>query len=504
VIGEAVIAVSRADERVRGHAGSARREKARRLVVNLVLALFWMLIFEGSVRKWAAPQYSSYLYFVRDPVVVFAYLVALRAQLFTPVPPLMLVGGLIAALATALSVLALAAGDAQYTPVLALYGVRNYFLYLPLAFLVGRCFRYDDLRRLAKSAFVAMIIAAPIALLQFEASPTSILNVGISDDAQFQFGNLASGSGRVRPAGTFTSVMGMTQLTVSTVAWLLWVLNAQRRQRPVNAWLAMLALLAATSAIAVSGSRTTIIHSCLVLVATMVAAPFLRGSAPKMRALLFPVLAAAAFAVLFPIIFPTAFQTFMERWSDAQVTESQRFAFGWIGRSLYGFYDFTRLLGQVPLTGYGIGMAGNGAVNMGVKISGQSVLLLGEEDWTRHVIELGPVVAILFISYRVGFAVWLGRLAARAAVRSGNVLPVAMFTYVAVALVQGQLTGHGLVNGFGWLYIGVCIAACNVVRRAGAPPAASGPPAATRDGATAPDGAVGAGAGQRRFPNVLR
>jgi hypothetical protein len=32
---------------------------------------------------------------------------------------------------------------------------------------------------------------------------------------------------------------------------------------------------------------------------------------------------------------------------------------------------------------------------------------------------------------------------------------------VAVALTEGQLTGHGLVNGFGWIFVGVCMAASN-------------------------------------------
>lgn len=479
-------------------------ERARRRVVSLVLVLFWMLVFEGSLRKWVAPQYSSYLYFVRDPVVVFVYLLALRAGLFRPAAPLLVLGGGFAALAAILSLINLGAGGDQYTPLLAGYGFRNYFLYLPLAFLIARCFRVEDLARLARASCLAMIIAAPIALLQFEASPTSVLNVGISDDVQFQFNNLASGEGRVRPAGTFTSVMGMTQLSVSTLAWLLWIFNAPRARRPVASWLAIGALLATTCAVAVSGSRTTIVHSGLVVAAAALAGPFLRGSRMQMRSVLLPVLAAAAFAVAFPLVFPAAFQTFMERWSDAQATEAERFALGWVGRALYGFYDFTRLLAEVPLIGYGVGMAGNGAVNLGVTINGVSVLKLGEEDWTRHVIELGPVVAVLFIAYRVGFAGWLGRHVLLAARRSGQLLPVTLFTYVAVALVQGQLTGHGLVNGFGWLYIGACMAACRVL---GGRQAAVNPPAG-RQTVADPPAAAGGRTRRRtvagcRFPNLL-
>jgi hypothetical protein len=34
-----------------------------------------------------------------------------------------------------------------------------------------------------------------------------------------------------------------------------------------------------------------------------------------------------------------------------------------------------------------------------------------------------------------------------------------MFAYIGVELLYGELTGHGSVNGYGWLFAGLCIAA---------------------------------------------
>jgi hypothetical protein len=467
-------------------------DSARRRAVRLIFILFWMLMFEGALRKWVAPQYSAYLYFVRDPVLIYLYAVALRHGLFMRPRQFLNVGLIIAALAVVLSVYHLAEGG-QYTLTLAAYGFRNYFLYLPLPFIVGHCFNLDDLRSMARSTVFALLIATPIAVLQFESSPTSVLNVGIATDQEYQFDNLASGSGKVRPAGTFTSVMGMTQLTVASVAVLMWAWAAPRSRRPINAWLLRLAILAAATALAVGGSRTSFVQSSVVILTGIAVAPLLSGTAARLKAMALPLVAVIAFAVLFPLVLPEAFQTFADRWTDASATESQQFALGWVGRIFHSFYDFGRLLGQIPLLGYGVGTAGNGAVSMGVSFNGVNVLKLAEEDWSRHVIELGPVLAILFILYRSAFALWLATRSLRATVKSGDPLPLLLFAYCGVALLAGQITGHGLVNGFGWLYVGFCLAAGNVrgVMQDNASPGSAGPQAARSVAAAT-------------FPNILR
>ena len=467
-------------------------EAARRRVVRLVFLLFWMLMFEGAVRKWVAPQYSAYLYFVRDPVLICLYVVALRHGLFMQPRQFMTIGLIIAAIATVLSAVHLAEGG-QYTVVLAIYGFRNYFLYMPLPFVIARCFNYGDLTRMARFTMLAMIIAAPIAVLQFESSPASVLNRGIATDQQYQFDNLGSSGGRVRPAGTFTSVMGMSQLTVATVVMLMWSWAAPRSRRPASPWLTGIAMLATATALAVSGSRTSFIQSCLVIFAGIAIAPFLAGMAAKLKSVAVPLLAVVAFAALFPVIFPDAFQAFVGRWQDASNTESRQFALGWVGRIFYSFYDFSRLLGEIPLFGYGIGTGGNGAVSLGVSFHGVNVLKLAEEDWSRHVIELGPVFAILFILYRVSFGAWLATRSLRATLSAGDPLPVLLFAYCGVALVEGQITGHGLVNGFGWLYVGFCLAAGNTLSSAGEDRlSASAEPRAPREAVEA------------RLPNLMR
>lgn len=434
-------------------------EGERRRIVQLVLCAFWLLVFEGSLRKWVAPQFSAYLYFIRDPLTLYIYFLALRAGVFRNQSVLLHAGMAMAALAAMLAVVHVAMGGGQYTPLLAAYGLRNYFFYIPFAFVVGNCFRFQDVCALGRHCLVAILIAAPIAVLQFNAPANSPLNVGIAADSRLQFDNLVSGGGKVRPAGTFTSAVGMTQLIVACVAFLLYAWTTSRRPPPLNPWLVRVGIVATAAALGVSGSRTSFVHACLVIVAAMMVAPLLPGAGAKWRTLVIPVIATVAFAVLFPLLLPEAFSAFASRWDAAAATEGQRFALGWVGRALHGLTDFLRLMGDMPVFGFGVGMAGNAASSAGVQHGGLNILRVAEEDWSRHVVELGPVLALLFIGYRTTFGVRLGLDAWRAALRTGQSLPLLLWVFAAVSLIQGQITGHGLVNGFGWLFVGLCMAA---------------------------------------------
>jgi hypothetical protein len=69
---------------------------------------------------------------------------------------------------------------------------------------------------------------------------------------------------------------------------------------------------------------------------------------------------------------------------------------------------------------------------------------------------------MLFILYRIVFAIGLGVRALRASTFSQSPFPLLLFGYVGINLFYGQLTGHGTVGGFTWLYLGLCMAACRV------------------------------------------
>ena len=60
----------------------SREEKALRQIRRLIWLYFWLLLFEGALRKWVLPQLSNPLLIIRDPVVLLIYLLAIRARVF--------------------------------------------------------------------------------------------------------------------------------------------------------------------------------------------------------------------------------------------------------------------------------------------------------------------------------------------------------------------------------------------------------------------------------------
>src|SRR5882724_6767303 len=49
---------------------------------RLIWIYFWLLVFEGALRKWIVPSLSAPLLVVRDPVAILIYLQAMRCRRF--------------------------------------------------------------------------------------------------------------------------------------------------------------------------------------------------------------------------------------------------------------------------------------------------------------------------------------------------------------------------------------------------------------------------------------
>jgi len=122
---------------------------------------------------------------------------------------------------------------------------------------------------------------------------------------------------------------------------------------------------------------------------------------------------------------------------------------------MYGFTDFIRLLGSTPLLGYGIGMGGNAGWMYIAKSGGSAAGLGAETDWARHMVDLGPILGMFFLVFRIG----LVTAVARRVLLSRNLLATLFFGYLVYELLIGQITGHGTINGYVWMFTGFTLAA---------------------------------------------
>jgi len=446
---------------------AAEGAKGNRSIENLTLVIFWLLLFEGALRKWVAPQFSQYLFFIRDPFVLLLYWHAWRAGAFRNSGPLLQAGIVFAFVAVLLAFAqSVTFGDVRLLAVVG-YGWRQYFLYLPLPFALAATLTHDSLFRFARHAFIAVILTAPLVVLQSGSSPDSVINRGISEDESLQFQSFAFTAGGIRPSGSFTSTVGVKELIPSTFALLLAVWLTPRARRKIGMPLLVLAAAGTAACLAVSGSRAAFLHVFIVVVFALLLGFATRVGAIRARALVLPMVLVSLGAVLYPIVFPDALGAMLNRVSEAYVAESRFSSLGIFGRAFYEMVDFVNFLGTTPILGQGLGLGGNGRTFLASSDAIAIANIYAESDWSRHIVDLGAVIGVLFILYRIVFSSAIFGRAMRAARTGASPFPLLLFGYVGIGLFYGQVTGHGTVGGFVWLYLGLCMAACRTAAEPG-------------------------------------
>jgi hypothetical protein len=132
-------------------------------------------------------------------------------------------------------------------------------------------------------------------------------------------------------------------------------------------------------------------------------------------------------------------------------------------------------------------MAGNASSQLNATVRGVIPIGLAETDFARHMVDLGPVLGVAFIVLRVVIAALLLDRAVTAARRHSEPLALLLFGFVGVDMLLGTVSGHGTVNGYCWIFTGLCLAAARLAQ-----------PSAAGTGAATPSALV------PRFSNLLR
>ncbi len=449
---------------VLAHPGTAAalsppRERARQRLVWTVLTIYLLAIFEGAIRKYIAPQFGQYIFFIRDPFLLYAYVLATRFALwpsnrgFFALSLWMCVAGVLL-----FFMQAGVFGVDNIRLLLGVYGWRAYFFYVPLAFLMGAQFRRADLLLFAR---VTLLLALPIAMLvlaQFASPPNAPINVGVAEDQSLQFKSVGITIDRIRTTGTFTSPAGQQQFIASAFALLLAMLLLPRKQSGV-VFFAVTACGVLTC-LALSGSRGAMLHCAIVGLAAISVALVSKNAALKAKAVFLPAGLVVAGVILYPIVFPDGFATFMSRWNAAAGVEGGDS--GILVRSVLGMVDFVRLIGDVPVLGYGIGYGGNASIILNAEVDGIKPGWLVEADLSRQMVDLGPIFGLGYIAFRMALVVWLGITVIKATRRSADPLPVMLYAFAGVTIFAGQITGNGSINAYAWLFTGLCLAAARV------------------------------------------
>lgn len=433
-----------------------------------IVWLFWvylvLVIFEGSLRKWILPSLSSQLLFIRDPIVVLIYLIALAEGRF-PFRPVVI----------ALSALALFASGVGLllnpdNVLVTIYGLKSNFLHLPLIFVMGRILTPAQVLTMGRFLMVCAILMLPVVTLQFRASPDDYWNCGPGGVTGAQ---IEGAMGKVRPPGFFSYISGVAQFCALVTAFVLQGVLIPRTYPRLLVWGTSAALI---MTVALSISRATLGAVSTVLSMVVILVMINRRMAGR------AVYGVAIFGVIVFVL--SNFDLFKEGSAamESRLTSTGDMDRGFVGTSVsWSERVINDLSGGIeaaqtaPLLGYGIGYGTNAGAKL---LTGRLQFLAAEGEWGRIVMEMGAVCGVFYLCLRIGIVVELFLGALRCA-KADNAFPLLLFGSCSWPLFNGQF-GQTATVGFAVAGGVFCLAAQAQSQPVQAGESASQHPAADR------------------------
>jgi O-Antigen ligase len=414
-----------------------------------LFGVFVLVVFEGALRKWVFPWAQAQIYLVKDAILLAVYLgfildsrrTILAARGIGAIKAILVVSFLFGALEVF--------NPNSPSVLVGLMGLKAYFLYAPVAFLLPYAFKSrEHLFLLIKRYIVMAIPVAALGFLQIMAGPQSSLNtyVSHSEDAPAllaRFGN----EDLVRTAGTFSYVSGYTAF-LGFIGFLAIGYNMAQGWRLKNNMKPLLALTLVVGAMFTTGSRApvyTLLAASPVILWLAATNRVLPGRTAMRFIFLVPIMALIAVSVS-----PEAFQAFMERAAEADSTSMR----------IFSPIDQTMgALSNAPALGIGIGTTHPSALTiMGAELPWWiSDDLLTEEEMARVTVELGLVGLLVTYLVRLLVAVFAVRCATSFKDPAYRALGIALAVHLTVGIITPIIL-NATAGLYYWGSLGVLLA----------------------------------------------
>src|SRR5258708_6425583 len=350
-------------------------------LTRFIFLYFWLLIFDGSLRKWVLPGLAAPLLVIRDPVVVVIVFLGIRRRLLGQNPYVMVM----AALAAAFCLLGLFQTVSGVKWTVVVYGLRTYFLHLPLIFVIGMGLPVDATRRLCRYICITAIAMTPLIVLQFFSPPGSLINIAIGGGEQ-----IAAAGDKIRPAGTFSYILGVVYFYSCAFAI---ALAAELQKNLIKPWLARATLVACMLTVAISGSRTLVTSIGIVFVLFLASVIINRRFLGR-SAFILTLMVVAIIGLFGLSVFREGISSLNTRFVDAGDTEGG--SMGFLTRISTFVTEGFDAMKDCPLLGHGLGMG----TNVGSQLITNGLdFLLAEGEWPRVVLEAGPAMGFIYLLY---------------------------------------------------------------------------------------------------------
>ena len=437
---------------------------------KLIWTYFFLLMFEGVLRKWVFPGLSNPLMLIRDPFLLTIYLFALGQGIFV-------FNGYF----TALGVLGCLTAFLGITigtqdPLVTAYGFDACFFHLPLIFIIPKVMTRDHVLALGKWVLILTIPMAVLMVMQFRAPPNAWINCGAGGGTGAQ---IQAALGKIRPPGFFTFINGAAQFLALSSVFLIYGLFNKITYRT---WLVMICGTALVIAVGVSSSRLALGAIGLVFSMIGVAIYYDPRSVRGVVRMLIPIGLILLVATNLDV-FKEGREVFEARLVD---TGDARAGLGgtasnWAQRVLGDYYGWYYWVQNVPVLGKGLGMG----TNVGARFLARTAdYQSAEGEMARVIIEMGPIIGSFYLLLRHTICLTLFGAAARSA-RAGNVLPLLLFGSCVLLVSAGQFS-QTCTLGFAVIGAGFCLASTRLTESE--PVESGGGPNGPGDGQIKPRG----------------
>lgn len=403
---------------------------------------FFLLIFEGALRKWFLPGLATPLLIVRDPVALWLILASwkkglLHANSFIIIMTLLGTIGIFTAVF-----------EGHGNLKVALFGARILLLHFPLMFIIGNVFTRQDVINVGK---VLLGLSVPMVLLitlQFYSPQTVWVNRGVGGIGE---GGFDGALGYYRPSATFSFANGNGLFFAFVGAYLFYFWLSPKS---INQVLLVAASAALVIAMPFSISRTLFFHVAVSFLFAVIAVSSKPKYAGKMiigGALIIGLLALCSKSSFFQ----TATAAFSMRFELANNAEGGVEGV-LLDRYLGGMIGALKESSQMSFWGLGLGIG----TNVGsMLLTGEQVFLISEGEWGRVIGELGPLMGLTVIFLRLSLAVKITAASYHKLVQS-DLLPWMLLSFGLLTIPQAQWA-QPTALGFSTLIGGLLLASLN-------------------------------------------
>lgn len=355
--------------------------------------VFVLLVIEGILRKWVLPQASDLIYFLKDYFLLAAYLnfyliekrLAFKIS-FINVLILLIAGWCLFQVFN----------PSLGSPVMGLFGLRGYLLYIPLTWLLSSLFHTEE--SLYKFLRWHLLLTIPVGILgiaQFFSPASSPINIYTpSESIVATFGAVDA----VRVTGTFSYISGYSAYLLVSFGLLIPLLSKHQSFKWRLFSIAELAFVVINSFM--TGSRGLLIAEGLFLLGYLPLKGMMQPG--KIFRLVKQLIPAALIATLVAIIwFQPAINAFWLRTSANKDLPS---------RLAGSFNEPLQAVQYKGLDGYGPGATHQAAPALRRALDlpqGEVVPIFSEGEISRVTLELGPIGFFLWYALRLSLIVLL-------------------------------------------------------------------------------------------------